>query len=196
MVLPIKKTEKKKAEHKLPISLYLSVFRWQDVEFINLNTQETEIHQIWRWCSQCFLNNQYNNGRKVFGELKKYKVRTVTGEIVERERRDVVGRSYGAKAIAEVLADARGVPISEAEVKAMLDDAISKGIAHAKVCLESDLCPTSPELYKEMGHTNRYLLLAEIPNIFTMNQKINAELKQKNSPLRIQTAIRTKIVET
>jgi hypothetical protein len=194
MTLPIKKS-KKESKGKLPIQIYLGVFRWIETEFINLQTQTIEEHELWEFVTNDNLNNQFKNGRKTFGEIEKYKTRNVRGEIVECERRELKGRVFGYKAVADALSEVRGLPISEEKVKEMIQSAINSQISHAKFVLESDLYPTSPQLYKEMGLKNKWLILADIPNSDIMHKKVNEQLKKAGSPLRIEKAIKTRIVE-
>lgn len=193
--LPIKPSPKRKKENALPISLYLPVFRWCDQKFLNLNDQSEEYHQIWKFTSLVYLNTQFNSGRKVFGELEKYKVRAVNGEIIEVEKRKLKGKEFGFKALASALSANRGLKISPEEVQILVEDAISKNLNHAKVVLESDLYPTDPQIFKEMGLKNRYLIVANVPDSNKMNRRINEQLKKSGSPLRIQKQLKTKIVE-
>lgn len=176
--LPIKPSPKRKKDNALPISLYLPVYRWHDQKFLNLNDQSEENHQIWKFTSMVFLNPQYNNGRRV---------RDIHGNISVKE--------YGYSALASALSDCKGVKISPEEIQVLVEDAIAKNLSHAKVVLESDLYPTDSQTFKDMGHKNRFLIVADVPDTNKMNRKINQQLKKAGSPLRIQEAIKTKIIE-
>ncbi len=188
---PIKISEKKKKD-LLGIAVYAPVFRWQDKEFIDLDTQEKATHKIWRFVSQNRLNSVFTKGRKTFNEIEKYKVRTVTGEVVERERRTVKGRVYAYEALAQALTETRGVPITAHEVESMIQQAKDANFSSVSFVLESDLYPTDPESWEG---ENRWRVIAEVPDSDLMNAKINANLKASGSTLRLPKSIKTKIVE-
>jgi len=176
MSLPIKTKEKRKVK-PLPIRFYNPVFRWDDETFLNLETGEEEKHDIWKFRALVPLNSVFEIGRKF---------RDIHGKISLKKK------VYGYQAVADALSDSRGVPISAEQVKALLDDAISKQIGHGKFVLKSDLVPTSPDLF---DGENGYLFVADIPNSNVLGQKINEALKKAGSPLRIQKKMRFKVVE-
>jgi hypothetical protein len=176
MSLPIKTKPKRKVK-PLAIRIYNCVFRWMDKKFINLQTQEEQISQIWGFVGLVPLNSIFENGRKF---------RDIRGKISLKKK------VYGYKAVAEALTDSRGLPINEGEVRALIKDAIAKQISHGKFVLESDLVPCSPDQFEG---ENKWLFVADYPNSDVMGQKINAQLKALGSPLRIQSKMRTKVVE-
>lgn len=176
MSLPIKTKEKRKVK-PLPIRIYNVVFRWMDKKFLNLEMQEETISQIWGFVGLVPLNSVFETGRKF---------RDVRGKVSLKKK------VYGYQAVAEALTDSRGLPISEAEVKMLLEDAVSKQINHGKFILESDLVPCSPDQFEG---ENKWLFVANYPDSDTMGQKINEQLKALGSPLRIQSRMKTKIVE-
>lgn len=173
----------------LPIAVYQCVFRFVEKPFIDTETQQISKGKLWMFVCNNPMNSIYRKGRKVFGENKKYKVRTVAGEIVERESRETKGKVFGYRALADALS-AR-FPITEQRVQELLEDAIRKNVNHVKFCLKSDLVPTSPDRY--VGK-NEWVLVGDYPKTDVIYQKINEALKESGSTLRVKAGLRFKMV--
>lgn len=177
MSVPFKRKEKKVFENQLPIQCYLPVYRYVEKRFINLETQDEEEHLIWTFVAQCNLNSQFNNGRKAKNEHG----------IVDLKK-----RVYGYEALAQALSETRCLPITAKEVERLVKDSIDRQIPHAKFILASDLTPCSPDQY--VGQ-NKWLVVANLPSSDDIYRKINVQLREMKSPLRIKSGLKTKIVE-
>lgn len=179
MSVPFKRKEKRIHENSLPIQVYLPVYRYVEKRMINLETQGEEEHLVWLFVAQVNLNSQFNNGRKY---------RDARGIVDKNPNK----RVFGYEALSQALTDARGLPILAEDCERLVKDAIDRQIPHAKFILKSDLVPCSPDQYKEK---NEWLVVANLPSSDDVYRKINVQLRELKSPLRIKSGLKTKIVE-
>ncbi|MHC3130332.1 MAG: hypothetical protein IBV52_09690 [Candidatus Bathyarchaeota archaeon] len=174
----------------LPIQVYQSVFRFTVQNFIDLETQRTVKGKLWKFVCNNPMNSIYRNGRPRFGESKRYKIRTVSGEIVERESRETKGKVFGYQALADALSTR--FPITPEKVQEMIEKAITRNDSHVKFVLISDLVPTSIDRF---SGKNGWKLISDYPSTDKIYQKINKALKASGSSLRIEAGLKTKIIE-
>ena len=154
------------------IELSVGAFRWADITYVNIETEKKVRGKIWELVGSASLVPIQMRGRKVLKGNK------------------IVGRVYGFKAIAQALAGR--FPCSVEEAKKLVEEAKASGSRHILLILQSDLTPTSPE--KFMGK-NKWIAITNFPDTQTMHLKLNKALKASGSPLRIETALRRRLVE-
>ena len=176
MSLPFKRKEKKSKENQLQIQIYIPTYRYQNQQFLNMETQETEQHEVWKFCSLVYANTIFDSGRRT---------KDVDG------KPSLTSKAFGFKAVSQACTDLR-FPLSEKECERLITEGINSQIPHLKLILLSDLYPCSPFDFKEK---NYWLAVANLENTDVINRKINLRLREINSPLRIQSSLKHKIVE-
>lgn len=179
------------------LSLYLISFKWMKREFVNLNDGSEVKIKFWTKGGNVFLTPVLSAGRHILHHGTEQKHYTnAKGEIIETKtfnKTKIIGREYGFKALASILSAI--FPCTIEKAKELVKEALDKRIAHAKLVLRSDLCPTSPDMYAKMGLENGWVMISDYPDTESIEASVNAVLKAQNSPLRAKFALRWKLVD-
>jgi hypothetical protein len=193
-MLPIIVETEKSQEIPKGLNLYLCSFTWQPKIFVNIETGRKSKIKFWTFGGLAFLNPALRSGRNIVIHEKIPKhITNQKGEIVETKivnRSRSIGKAYGFEALASTLSAI--YPCSTEGAKALVGEAISKNLRHAKIVLRSDLIPTSPQRFEGK---NEWVILADYPSTDTLEKKINEVLKAQGSPLRARFGLKWRLQE-
>jgi len=162
-------------EKVLGVNLRIAIFREQleDQTFINMDSGNFVAVRVWRHVGYADLTSICRRG------------------INEIENNKAIGKLYGYEALAKSLS---GIyPISEEEIKKLVEDYKGNGHLRGVFVLKSDLVPIDKAKY---NGKNEFLLVAKLPNRDQFNELINGQLKALGSNLRVKSSLKWKLVES